>query len=167
MEFLVLSLLVSHVPSTRILGSSPYPEGEAKELRHFIAQDEASYALRYLLKLSLSKFLKDYERLLARGDRADWAAMCFGICLVLLGIETFQVDVHLRTPGTSKPRSLCELMEMKSVNRLTELFHACTGGSSPLSLDWSGRRNLPLVNNDVDTAAALWGLQNLSDRYCE
>lgn len=84
-----------------------------------------------------------------------------------LGVENFQVDIHLRKPGTSKPRSLCESMEMNSVNRLAELFHGITGGFSPLSLDWSSKRNLDLVNNDVGTATALSGLQSLGDQYCK
>jgi hypothetical protein len=97
-----------------------------------------------------------------------------GICLVLLGAENLRLDIHmvgfvdeLVTPGTSKAISLCEAMEMKAINRMVDLFHASTGGVNPLSFDWDSKRNLALVEDNVETAAALGDLKRLSEDYCE
>jgi len=136
MEFLILSLLVSHNPSVQIISGRHFLDEDLLEhLNGIVLQPELRFALRALLTWSLMRFLKELEELLARRDRAYWTAMCFGICLVLLGAESFQVDIHLKTPGTSRPRNMCVSMEVKAVNRIVELFHASTAGISPLRLD--------------------------------
>lgn len=96
------------------------------------------------------------------------------MCVVLLGGENLQCLIHaagllseIVTPGTSKATSMCEAMEMKAINRMIDLFHASTGGVSPLSFDWGSKRNLALVENNVETAAALRELKRLSEDYCE
>lgn len=172
MEFLNISRFVWD-RSVPLFGGPSYLGAEPFNIRSVPVQ-EYRILVKSLLKSSLASCLKELERLLIRQRRSDWPAVCLGMCVVLLGAEKFQFDIHadgflseLVTPGTSKATSLCEAMEMKAINRMVDLFHASTGGVSPLSFDWDSKRNLALVENNVETAAALRDLKRLSEDYCE
>lgn len=172
MEFLNISLIVSDW-SVRLFGGPSYLGTELLSIRS-LPVHESRMLLKSLLKSSLVSCLKELEQLLVRRRRCDWPAICLGMCVILLGAEKLQFDIHkdgLRSevvmPRTSKETSLCEAMEMKAINRMIDLFHASTGGVSPLSFDWDSKRNLALIENNVDTAAALRDLKRLSEDNCK
>lgn len=161
----MLSLMIAHYPGVRNFKDPHLLVSQAEEnMIHEFLADEVRYIMSVLLENSLKKTLTELQVLIARGERKDWAEICFTLCLIFFAAESMQVDIYQRA---RQPASACESMEKKSILLLAELFKASTQGFNPLDLDWDEETNMTLIGNDVQSIESIQNLQTLSQEYCE
>lgn len=161
----MLSLMIAHYPR---IGNSTHPHLSVSQTEKDMIQKFLAYEVRYimsvLLENSLKKTLTELQVLIARGERKDWAEICFVLCLIFFAAESMQVDIYQRA---RQPALACESMEKKSILLLAELFKASTQGFNPLHLDWDEEANMNLIDNDAQSIESIQNLQTLSQEYCK
>ena len=164
-QFLILSLLISHIPAIRLPEAANRATSTQDEhaIGSFV-EDELHFVLASLLESCLRGLLDRLQDLMSKGRREDWLPICFGLSLMFFAAESMQVDIHLRS---ANPKVSCESMEMRSILVLAELFPASTSGFDPLSLDWMRAENAALIENDTEAIESFKALQNLTQDYCE
>ena len=164
-QFLVLSLLIAHIPAIQMptAGNRAISAQDEYMISRF-ARDESHLVLASSLASCLRSLLDRLQDMMSKGRRADWLPICFGLSLIFFAAESMQVDIHLRS---ANPRVSCESMEMRSILVLAELFSATTSGFDPLSLDWTRAENAALIDNDTEAIESFKALQNLTQDYCE
>ena len=164
-QFLILSLLIAHIPAIQIPKAANRATSAQDEyvISHFVT-DELHLMLASLLASCLRSLLDRLQDMMSKRRRADWLPICFGLSLMFFAAESMQVDIHLRS---ANPKVSCESMEMRSILVLAELFSATTSGFDPLSLDWTRAENAALIENDTEAIESFKALQNLTQDYCE
>ena len=164
-QFLMLSLLISHIPAIQLPEAANRAISPGDEyVISFFVKDELQIALASLLGSCLRGLLDRLQDMMSKGRREDWLPMCFGLSLMFFAAESMQVDIHLRS---ANPKVSCESMEMRSILVLAELFSASTSGFDPLSLDWTRAENAALIENDTEAIESFKALQTLTQDYCE
>ena len=164
-QFLILSLLIAHVPAVKF--SKAANGGTSTQNEYVISRfvkDELHLMLASSLASCLRSLLDRLQEMMSKGRRADWLPICFGLSLMFFAAESMQVDIHLRS---ANPTVSCESMEMRSILVLAELCSATTSGFDPLSLDWTRAENAALIENDTEAIESFKALQDLTQDYCE
>lgn len=158
-KFLILAFIVSHWPCLVYEGLPLSRQTEALifEMRHLLSK---------MLFATLQSTLKHIETLLYNSERQTWPVTCFSIIFILLGTESLQVDIYLRTENQQQFEEGCESMETNGIYVLVELFLIRTAGFSPLDLDWTMSENRSLLNRQEACIEAVQSLQFLSQSYC-
>ena len=164
-QFLMLSLLISHIPHIQLTGAASQATSTQDEIDiHYFIYDELQYVLASLLESCLRGLLDRLQETMSKRRRTDWLAVCFGLSLIFFAAESLQVDIHLRSANAQLS---CESMEMRSIYVLAELFLASTSSFDPLSLDWTRAENAALVENDGEAIESFKALQALTQDYCK
>ena len=153
---MILSLVQSHSFSFML------PSRTSHTVHEFL-YNEVEFALSILLEDSLKRFLALLQTLICRQRRADWPAISLALCLLFFGVESMQVDIHLRYETASLD---CKSMEETAILMLAEIFIASTRGFNPLILDWDVEEKAKLVEGNKSAVEICRGLQSLSQQYC-
>ena len=164
-QFLMLSLLISHIPTIQLPEAANRATSTQDEYAiSLFVEDKLHFVLASLLQSCLRGLLDRLQDMMSKGRRADWLPICFGLSLMFFAAESMQVDIHLRS---ANPKVSCESMEMRSILVLAELFSASTSGFDPLSLDWTRAENVALLENDTEAIESFKALQTLTQDYCK
>lgn len=127
-KFLILTLVVSHA---RAVSCVPQSSGECLHLDDagmMYLENEVNLTLRILLEESLKGLLNLLQSIMSRQQRKDWPAMSFALCLMLFGIESLQVDIHLRCPEAT---SICNSMDETAILMLLKFLLRVRRASNP------------------------------------
>lgn len=166
LAFLVLALTISHPVDLAISGGKleqlePISLQTQQEM-HVMAHHHVSICLSVLLERVLRRLLSLIHESLDHSRRDDWVPASFALCLLLMGVESLQVDIYL---NEESPSAAITAMESSAVNALVDLFQKSTNGLNPLTIDWGEQRNWDLLGADPDMIYAMQDLQDLAQEY--
>lgn len=162
---MILALLISHNPDIHISASSDIrTEQHDYDTTAALLAYEAMFTLSLLMEKCLRNLLGKLQSMMSEKKRTNWLPIFYALSLTFFAAESMQVDIYLQS---SRARTQCGSMEMKSIFVLAELFTASTAGFDPLSLDWARVENAGLVDDDIVAVESLRNLQTLSHDYCE
>jgi hypothetical protein len=131
---------------------------------HRAVNYHAGVCISILLQRTLRELLSVIQNHVNHPNRNDWLPVCVAICLLLLGVESLQVDIYL---SEMEPLKMIGAMEDNAVKNLVNVFLNSTNQVNPLKIDWNEERNAELVGDDPDLVYAFQDFQELRDEYCK